>query len=62
MTKYAYWSSDLLRAELDPLGITTTHAYDANGNETTTVVNCTNTGTEAWYMEIVMEELPSHRE
>ena len=45
VTEYAYWSSDLLRAERDPSGTVTTHAYDAHGNETVTVANCTVSGT-----------------
>ena len=45
VTGYAYTASDQVAAELDPKGITTTHAYDANGNETQSVANCTNTGT-----------------
>ena len=42
VTQYAYNSSDMVAAELDPLGVVTTHTYDGNGNETQTVHNCTN--------------------
>ena len=45
VTQYAYTANDQVAAALDPTGITTTHAYDNNGNETQTVSNCTNTGT-----------------
>ena len=50
VTEYSYWPNDFVRAEYVRVesastGITRTHAYDANGNETTTIENCTNTGT-----------------
>jgi RHS repeat-associated protein len=45
VTQYVYNANDEVSAELNPDGVTTTHAYDANGNETATVTNCTNTGT-----------------
>jgi RHS repeat-associated protein len=45
VTQYAYTPNDQVAASLDPTGITTTHTYDTNGNETQTVSNCTNTGT-----------------
>ena len=50
VTEYSYWPSDLLHAELvraesASTGVVTTHAYDTNGNEITTVENCTESGT-----------------
>ena len=45
VTQYAYSVKHQVAAELDSKGITTTHGYDANGNETQTVSNCTNVGT-----------------
>ncbi len=45
VTQYAYNAYDLVSAELDPKGITSTHSYDVYGNETQTVHNCTITGT-----------------
>jgi RHS repeat-associated protein len=45
VSQLAYNANDEVVAELDPSGSTTTHAYDADGNDTQTVSNCTNTGT-----------------
>jgi RHS repeat-associated protein len=50
VTEYAYNADHLVAAEWEhaasaSVGRTTTHAYNANGVETTTIENCTNSGT-----------------
>jgi RHS repeat-associated protein len=44
---YAYTSNDQLLTETDPLGRVTKHVYDASGNETSVVANCTTSGTSS---------------
>lgn len=45
ITNYAYTTNDQLAYEQDPLGRVTKHVYDTYGNETSTIANCTSTGT-----------------
>jgi YD repeat-containing protein len=45
VTNYAYTSHDQLEFEQDPLGRVTKHVYDASGNETSTIRDCTTSGT-----------------
>ena len=45
ITNYAYTGNDQLAFEQDPLGRVTKHVYDADGNETSTIANCTTSGT-----------------
>lgn len=47
ITNNAYTTNDQLAYEQDPLGRVTKHVYDAWGNETSTIANCTTTGTAA---------------
>jgi RHS repeat-associated protein len=45
VTSYVYASNDQVDVEWDPRGIATKHVYDSYGNETSTIVNCTTSGT-----------------
>ena len=45
ITSFAYTANDQLEFEQDPLGRVTKHVYDANGNETSVIANCTSSGT-----------------
>ena len=45
ITSYAYTASHQLEYEQDPLGRVTKHEYDPHGNETSTIANCTSSGT-----------------
>lgn len=44
-TTYVYTANDQADVEWDPRGFATKHLYDANGNETFTISDCTTTGT-----------------
>ena len=45
ITNYAYSINDQLAFEQDPMGRVTKHIYDSYGNETSTIANCTTSGT-----------------
>jgi len=47
ITSYAYTANHQLAFEQDPLGRVTKHVYDTHGNETSTIANCTTSGTSA---------------
>jgi len=47
LTSYAYTATDQLAYEHNPRAIVTKHVYDAWGNETSTIANCTSSGTAA---------------
>ena len=42
---YTYTANDQVDVERNPRGYATKHVYDANGNETSTITNCTTSGT-----------------
>ncbi len=45
ITNYAWTANDQLESEQDPRGYVTKHVYDAYGNETAVIANCTSSGT-----------------
>ena len=47
ITSYAYTANHQLEFEQDPMGRVTKHVYDADGNETSVIRNCTSSGTTA---------------